>query len=250
MLLINNTDLCEKKIKKNYMMKIISSNNSLILKKNKLAQWISQRFIRVSAKAHLTLSPYLKEIIVGSLLGDLSCERPNPRCNTRIQFKQSTKNADYIKHLYLLFSDFCGTSPLIMSSFDNRPSKMKRYFAIKFQTLSLPCFNEFRNMFYSPEGVKFIPSNLGDLLTARGLAYWLMDDAYKLGSGLCISTESFTLSENQLLANILRTKFNLECGVHTHTNGHRLYIHSTSMDRLINLVKPYFLCQFYYKLGL
>lgn len=231
------------------MFKIISNNNSLILK-NLFVQWISQRFIRVSAKALLTLSPELKEIIVGSLLGDLSCERPNSRCNTRMQFKQSTKNTEYIKHLYLLFSDFCGSSPLVMSKFDSRPNKLKRYFAIKFQTLSLPCFNIFRDMFYNSEGVKIIPNNLEDLLTARGLAYWLMDDAYKFGSGLCISTESFTLIENQFLVNILKTKFNLECGIHTHTNGHRLYIYSTSMDRLISLVKPYFLSHFYYKLGL
>lgn len=133
---------------------------------------VIKRFVRVSAKAHLTLSTELKEIIVGSMLGDLSCERPSPRGNTRMQFKQSTKNTEYIVHLYSLFSAFCGSSrSLVMSKFDLRPSKFKRYFAIKFQTLCLPCFNIYREMFYNSLGVKTIPSNLGELLTARGLAY-------------------------------------------------------------------------------
>lgn len=123
----------------------------LVSHKNMVVCWISKRFVRVSAKAHLTLSSELKEIIVGSMLGDLSCERPTPRSNSRMQFKQSTKNREYIAHLYLLFSEYCGSSPLVMSSFDSRPSKMKNYFAIKFQTLSLPCFNIYREMFYNSE---------------------------------------------------------------------------------------------------
>jgi|SRR5690554_263344 len=131
---------------------------------------LGKRFIRTSAKAHLTLSPELKEVIVGSMLGDLSSERPNSKCNTRMQFKQSMINREYLLHLYSLFSDYCGSSPLSMSKFDSRPNKMKEYHAIKFQTLSLPCFNVYRDMFYLVKpgvltAVKIIPKDLGELLT-------------------------------------------------------------------------------------
>lgn len=119
---------------------------SLIGGQSNLLCMVIKRFVRVSAKAHLVLSLELQEIIVGSLLGDLGCERPSPRGNTRMQFKQSTKNREYIEHLYSLFSEFCGSSPLVMSKFDSRPSKLKRYFAIKFQTLCLPCFNIYRDV--------------------------------------------------------------------------------------------------------
>ena len=159
-----------KNIFTNYNWKSLSGS-ILVNQKNMVVCRISKRFVRVSAKAHLTLSSELKEILVGSMLGDLSCERPTPRSNTRMQFKQSTKNREYIAQLYLLFSEYCGSSPLVMSQFDSRPNKMKNYFAIKFQTLSLPCFNIFREMFYNSVGVKIIPANLGELLTARGLAY-------------------------------------------------------------------------------
>jgi LAGLIDADG DNA endonuclease family len=208
------------------------------------------RSYRISPKAHLQLNTELEEIIVGSMLGDLSAERKNLNSNTRLHFKQSTKNETYVNHLYLLFKNFCGSEPKKMTKFDSRPNKMKEYSAIKFQTLSLPCFNFYRDLFYNSEGIKIIPSKLENLITARGLAYWIMDDGYKSGNSLYISTESFTLIEHQLLVNILKIKFELDCSYHKYTNGYRIYIFSTSREKLLNLIKPYLLIHFYYKFGL
>jgi len=125
----------------------------------------------VSAKAHMVVTPALREIIIGSMLGDLSAEQPSSKHNTRLQFKQSVKNEIYIKHIYELFRDYCGSKPIILSNFDSRPNKLKEYSAIKFQTLSLPCFNIFRELFYNSEGIKIIPNNLEDIFTVRSLAY-------------------------------------------------------------------------------
>jgi len=69
-----------------------------------------------------------------------------------------------------LFKDYCKSSPVILLRFDTRPNKNKLYKSAKFNTISLPCFNEFRELFYN-KGVKIIPKNLDNLLTARGLAY-------------------------------------------------------------------------------
>jgi hypothetical protein len=96
----------------------------------------------------------LKEKIIGCMLGNLTAERKNLKSNTRLQFKQSTINEVYIRYLYSLFKEFCGSEPKIMSKFDSRPTKLKEYHAIKFQTLSLPCFNSFREMFYNSDGKK------------------------------------------------------------------------------------------------
>jgi len=41
-------------------------------------------------------------------------------------------------------------------------------------------FTEFRDLFY-PNGVQIVPPIIGELLTARGLAYWAMDDGTKSG---------------------------------------------------------------------
>ena len=88
----------------------------------------------------------------------------------------------------------------------------KEYKSIKFQTLSLPCFNYYREIFYNEEKIKIIPNNIDNLLTAKGLAYWIMDDGYKSRKGI--------------------------------------YIFSSSKNKLIDLIKSSFLPLFYYKLDL
>ena len=129
------------------------------------------RNYRTSTKNYLTVTSELDEIIIGSMLGDLSAEKPSSKHNTRLQFRQSEVNKEYIYHLYNLFQEYCGSPPKHMSSFDSRPNKMETYYSIKFQTLSLSCFNRYRELFYREDGVKIIPNNLEELLTAKGLAY-------------------------------------------------------------------------------
>lgn len=216
----------------------------------KMKNNIIKRFYRKSSKYDLVLSPLQNEILIGLMLGDLTAERRNINSNTRLHFKQSLKNKDYIDHLYEIFKDFCGSLPKTMSKFDSRPNKMKTYEAIKFQTLSLPCFNIYRDIFYDLNGIKFIPQNLEELLTTRGLAYWIMDDGYKSKTGIYISTESFKKEDLFIIQNLFKNKFNLDCGIHKTTNGYRIYIFESSKENLINLIKPYFLPLFYYKLNL
>jgi hypothetical protein len=208
------------------------------------------RFYRKSNKFDLSLSTDLEEIIIGLILGDLFAEKIKPKSNTRLQFKQSIKNEVYIDHLYSLFNNYCSSSPKVTISVDKRPGKKELNVSKKFWTLSLPCFNKFRELFYDNKGVKFIPDNLEEFITARSLAYWVMDDGYKTTSGFYLCTESYTLEENQKLSKILKNKFNLESGIHKHTNGHRLYIFSSSKDRLLELIKPYLIQHFYYKFEL
>ncbi len=74
-------------------------------------------------------------------------------------------------------------------------NKNKIYSSIKFQTLSLDCFNIYRELFYDLNGKKVIPENIEELLTPKGLAFWFMDDGYKSKKGLYLCTESFSLGE-------------------------------------------------------
>ncbi|OAX35769.1 LAGLIDADG homing endonuclease type 2 [Rhizopogon vinicolor AM-OR11-026] len=205
------------------------------------------RFYRKSAKFDLNLSTDLIEILLGLMLGDLYAEKIKPNSNTRLQFKQSIKNKVYIEHLYSIFKDYCKSNPKVNYSIDNRLGKKELNVSIKFWTQSLPCFNQFRELFYDDSGKKFIPLNLEEIITARSLAFWAMDDGYKSANGFYFCTESYTLEDNHKLSKILKNRFNLECGVHKHTNGHRLYVFSSSRDKLLDLVKPYLIDHFYYK---
>jgi hypothetical protein len=102
-------------------------------------------------------------------------------------------------HLYSLFEAYCGTPPRDNSNFDSRTGK--HYGRLTFTTLSSPIFNEFRELFY-PNGTKAVPSNLGDILTARSLAYWAMDDGTRHHSGFRLNTQGFTVPDCELLCSV------------------------------------------------
>ena len=130
------------------------------------------RFYRKSAKYNLELSTDLKEIIIGLMLGDLFAEKTG-KCNsnTRLQFKQSIKNKVYIDYLYNTFKEYCNSEPKETSSVDKRPGKKEFNVSIKFWTQSLPCFNQFRELFYDKSGKKIIPLNLEEIIAPISLAY-------------------------------------------------------------------------------
>lgn len=116
--------------------------------------------------------------------------------------------------------------------------------------MQLPCFNEFKQLFYV-SNVKFVPYNIYEILTAKGLAFWIMDDGSKQGNGLHISVYAFSNKDVERLIFTLNNKFNLKCSIHyNRDNKPRIYIFKESMPDLIDLVRPYFINDMLYKLGL
>ena len=78
-----------------------------------------------------------------------------------------------------------------------------------------------------------------------------MDDGSKQGKGLHISVYAFTNKDIDKLMFTLQDKFNLRCSIHYNKDKKpRIYIFKESMDHLITLVKPYFIHEMLYKLGL
>ena len=220
------------------------------ISRNRISDKINFEFARcyrVSKKAHLKLTLELDELLIGCMLGDLTAERPKITSNTRLHFKQSEINKDYVDHLYSLFKEYCGSEPNVMSSFDSREGKQNVYTSIKFQTLSLPCFNYYREIFYNKEGTKIVPENLENILTAKGLAYWVMDDGFKSNEAFYIATESFTQSEHEIIVKTLKNKFSLNCSYHKTTNGLRTYFYKDSTIKLYKLIEPFLLKHFKYK---
>lgn len=132
------------------------------------------RGYRTSKFAQLTVPQELHDVIIGLMLGDLHAEKPSAKANTRLSFKGGLINAPYILHLFGLFSNFT------ISNYTTGESKLgikghskygKLYGYIKFNTVSIIAFNIYRSMFYNSSGVKYIPHNIGVLLSPRGLAY-------------------------------------------------------------------------------
>ncbi len=63
----------------------------------------------------------------------------------------------------------------------------------------MPCFNYYKNLFYISDGLKIVPSNIQDLLTPRGLAYWIMVDGSIQNKGLHLNTYGFTYQDVLIL---------------------------------------------------
>ena len=105
-------------------------------------------------------------------------------------------------------------------------------------------------MFYV-SNVKRVPHNIYELLTLRGLAFWIMDDGSRQGDGLHISVYAFSNEDVDKLMFTLQDKFNLKCSIHYNRDKKpRIYIFKDSMDKLRPLISPYFVKEMLYKLGL
>ena len=79
--------------------------------------------------------------------------------------------------------------------------------SIYFWTLTLPCLNYYHELFYNKKK-KSIPSNIGELLTEKGLAFWLMGDGMyrKDRGGVIICTDSFSLRRYWIIKNCFNWK--------------------------------------------
>lgn len=202
-------------------------------------------------RALIKLPLETKEILVGILLGDAHIVQRSSTGNSRLVYAQTAvAHKEYFYYVLSFFLPFCTKdyTPQSRIVVDNRSKKT--YTAISFTTMQLPCFNEFRAMFYV-SNVKIVPSNIYELLSPRGLAFWLMDDGSRHGSGVHISVYSFTNTDVDKLMFTLQDKFNLKCSIHYNRDKKpRIYIFKESMDTLITLVKPYFIKEMLYKLGL
>jgi hypothetical protein len=189
----------------------------------------------------------LRDIIIGLILGDLHVRRRH--INTSFCFKGSTIHSDYIIHLYSLFSAYCKTPPKTVEA--RLGSKV--FGSVVFDTLTYPAFNFFHELFYV-NGIKRIPALIAEYLTPVGLAYWFMDDGYADRSGYVFCTNSFTYEEVCLLVEALKSKFDLDCSIHTRNDRinkpYLIYVKSNSVSKFVNLVKPHMHPSMSYKLTL
>lgn len=170
-----------------------------------ISHWAKR--LNKTKRQNYELDDYLRQVLVGNILGDTSAKRKSIPHNTYLYFKQGLIHEAYIFHLYDLFKDYCPSGPKYNARKpDFRTGKI--YSRVYFLTYSLPCFNYYYDLFYV-NGVKKIPLNIGELLTPVGLAYWAMDDGCIKSSGFIFCTDSYTLSEVELLIKVFKENFDL-----------------------------------------
>ena len=134
-----------------------------------------------------------------------------------------------------LFKPYLSKDFILKEKTFNDKRTNKKYSSVSFATLSLPCFNYYRSIFYNSNNLKIVPLDIEKLLTPRGLAYWIMDDGSLQNKGLHLNTYGFTHEGVLSLKHTLEHMFgasSLKCSIHKHNKWERIYIWEESMNCL------------------
>jgi len=97
-------------------------------------------------RSKFELDSYLKQVLIGNILGDVHMRRFSDKSNVRIVFRQGYINASYLLHLYSLYQEFVLTPPSVSKVIDKKTGT-ERY-NLSFSTLAFPCLNELYESFY------------------------------------------------------------------------------------------------------
>nr|BBH42946.1 LAGLIDADG homing endonuclease [Marophrys sp. SRT127] len=205
-------------------------------------------------KDSISLTQEQFEIIIGSVLGDLTIRKTGKY--SRLVFEQ--KNKEYLYYLYDKFKEFTRTPPKERKQKRLATSELKSTWY--FSTISHPEFEALWKLFYKTgdhitqkNGIKIVPETLFSHLTTRSLAFWHMDDGHyaEQGPRVMNATCSFTIPEHEFLIKGLKTHFNLTYTITSRDKYPKLVLASKSVDAWKRLVEPYIeqIPSMHYKIG-
>jgi hypothetical protein len=200
------------------------------------------RLNKIKRSMYDKFTPFLRSVIIGLILGDSWLEKNG--INARLGFSQSIDKFYYFFSVYFILAPFCSSLPKLRI----RINKGKKYYALEFKTISLPCFTEILSLFYINK-VKVIPLEIFNLLDAIALAHWICCDGGFNKNGLYLCTDSFSLKDVIFLLNVLNIKFGLDCTIQkTQKGAYRIYIKKGSMSNLQSILIPYLPSTMLYKI--
>lgn len=214
------------------------------------------RWFNTRMRAASRIGPHNQDVvsvIVGSLLGDSYANRRSVE-GTRICYRQSSIHKDYLFWLYNFFytQGYCSNlEPRMYTRLLKHKGKEVQHFGYEFNTFTFRSFNWLHEMFYH-KGKKVINPTIEEFITPLCLAIWISDDGGWAKPGVRIATNSFSSAEIELLVNILKKKFNLDCTIQflKASGNYSIYIKGSSVTTLREIVLPHMHSSMKYKLGL
>ena len=227
-------------MKKNIILNIRNTKDGFHLNSKYWQEW----------KANLpAITPELREVAIGMILSDACMYKKSSQA--LIKFEQGYKQEAFILHLFSLFKLYCFMSEpgRRIAKGGSRNGLTKSFW---FKTFSHYSFTEIWNLFYndSAEGKKKIMKNLiFNNLSAIGLAYWVMGSLHADRKTMILHTQSYTKAENLILSKELNEKFGFNSKIIKHKEIYWVIkFNSKDAPILHNLIKPYLLSIFNYKL--
>ena len=215
--------------------------------------------VKNRSKFAIIQGSYLFQALIGLILSDMSVLRASSRStgkhpnstrinNSRLRFGQGWVNIMFLWHVFKLLLPYCSVFPYGGARLNPTTGNVDQAFF--FNTMTLPCFNFFRDIFYV-DNIKIVPSMIYDLLTPVGLAYLIMGDGtfHRRDKHVVLCTEGFTNADNLLLMSVLVNKFCLSCRIEKHGIASRIVIRAISVELLQSLVLPHMIPEMYYRVG-
>lgn len=178
------------------------------------------------------------DILVGSLLGDGTLRKQGTRTNALLEVNHTFKQKEYVDWKWKHFQEFVLTPPR------SKPGKGDRV-AYRFTTRSLPEFTSYHNWFYV-NGKKIVPDDIN--LTPLTMAVWVMDDGTRCRNSIFLNTQQFENEDQYRLQHLLHRDMGIESVLAKDKEYQRLYINTISSKKLSDLIRPYILSCFNYKL--
>ncbi len=181
-----------------------------------------------------SLSEVQQSIIIGTLFGDGSM-----RCkaNALLEVNHCFHQKNYVDWKYRHLMEFVRTPP------SRREGNGGRV-AYRFVTRALPELTPYYRLFYAG-GRKTIPNVT---LTPLALAVWFMDDGCKSRSAVYLNTQQFGEDSQRELLQMLSSQCDIRATLNRDKIYQRIRISVGSMPRFRELVEPYLLDDFKYKL--
>lgn len=184
-----------------------------------------------------------KSLIYGSLLGDACVHKPKNRQYARFQVKHGYAQKEYLQHKFDIMKPWINYETPAISDDKTGFVGLPR---VVFYTTSHPLFNEILNEFYV-DNIKIVNNEILDKIDAQALAYWFCDDGTyfkKRNSQYTtyarISTESFTVPENEIIKDWFKNKYDIKAGLHSKGNNvYRLNFTSKEASKLIDIITPF-----------
>ena len=191
----------------------------------------------------IELTEIQEQMILGSLLGDLSIGKTKLQKNANLYIVHSIKQEEYFMKKVEILGDFMGSYKLYTPSPDKRTGKI--YKTWRGNSKAHKVFNSIYDILYVNNTKIITQEYLNRINHPIALAYWFMDDGTFRGT---LSTHCFSEQEVDLLITWLYHKWNIVCTKQKQLNSFTIYITQESRARFEELILPYVVPSMYYKL--
>ena len=196
-------------------------------------------------KKEAPLSGKVKEIILGSLLGDGSLKIHNGYRNARFSFRHSNRQRSYFLWKVDLLSEIAAPKSVIIQP----PDGYSQYEKLRFQSCALPALSEIYTLTHKARKFRIRRKWLNQM-SALSLAIWWFDDGSLISNSRkgVFCTDGFGLDAQKIIRQYLKVAWDIDVHIgkvkkkrdSIQEEYFRLWLRSTEeLKRFLRIILPF-----------